>query len=84
MDGTRFIERQIGSALLRRKPFRQQVVQHHHIGLLKDLHFVHFRAGVIEQYGLLTRFGFIAAQIDSRFCHKGIILRDHTVRVGLW
>ena len=84
MDRAWLVERQIGGTLLRRKPFRQQVVKHHHVGLLQDLHLVHFRARVIKQNGLLTRFGFIAAQIDGRFCHEGIILRDHTLCVGLW
>ena len=79
MDRAGLIERQIGGTLLRGKPLRQQVGKHHHISLLKDLHVVDFRAGIIEQNGLLTRFGFVAAEINGRFDHEGIILRDHTV-----
>ena len=67
MDRAWLIKRQIGGTLLRRKPFRQQVVKHHHVGLLQDLHLVHFRTGIIEQNRLLTRFGFIAGQINGRF-----------------
>ena len=61
MDRTWLVKRQVGRALGGGKFLRQQVVKHHHVSLLEDLHLVNFRARVIQQDGLLTRFGFIAA-----------------------
>ena len=83
MNSARLIECQVGRALLRRKAFRQQVIKHYHVGLFEDLHLVNFSARVIQQNGLLARFGFIAAQIDRRFGHEGVILRYDPVGVSL-
>lgn len=61
MNSARQISRQAGLLGFRRKQPRLEIEQHHHVGLLEDLHLVNFSARVIQQNRLLACVRLIAA-----------------------